>query len=341
MTIKEQIYETLASSGNALSVAEIIVLHPDWQRTYVSRALSELAEAGRVGARRNGRGMRYFVTDLAIDEDVELRGLHEDAVWDRIRQTTEFLGKLSERAENILYFSFTEMLNNAIDHSKSGTAHITMGRDKGMLNFTIRDYGIGVFNSIMTKKHLPDEMTAIQELVKGKITTMPRWHSGEGIFWTSKVADKFSLRSYGYKLTIDNVLGDYTIEKLDEGIIGTEVTFEVGVDTDKSLQKLFRDFTFDEGNLTLDITAIPVKLYEAGDVWISRSQAKRVLTGLEKYKKVIFDFKGISVVGQAFADQIFRVFRHEHPEIILEPINMGESVALMVNRALQDETGKY
>ena len=77
-----------------------------------------------------------------------------------------------------------------------------------------------------------------------------------------------------------------------------------------------------------------------GDIWISRSQAKKVLSGLDKYKKIIFDFAGIEVIGQAFADEIFRVFNIHHPNIILEPINMSESVALMVSRAQNDQTGR-
>ena len=44
------------------------------------------------------------------------------------------------------------------------------------------------------------------------------------------------------------------------------------------------------------------------------------------------------MIGQAFADEIFRVFNTEHPEIELEPINMPESVKLMVERAKNDTT---
>ena len=108
-----------------------------------------------------------------------------------------------------------------------------------------------------------------------------------------------------------------------------------------SLQQLFRKYSFDHKHLTLDTTVIPVRLFESGDIWISRSQAKKVLAGLDKYKKIIFDFAGIKVIGQAFADEIFRVFNIHHPEIELEAINMSESVALMVARAKNDPTGRH
>ena len=90
----------------------------------------------------------------------------------------------------------------------------------------------------------------------------------------------------------------------------------------------------------MDTTSIPVNLYQDGDIWISRSQAKKLLAGLERYKKIIFNFAGVEVIGQAFADEIFRVFNIEHPDIILEPINMSDSVRLMVSHAQNDLTGR-
>ena len=75
-------------------------------------------------------------------------------------------------------------------------------------------------------------------------------------------------------------------------------------------------------------------------MWISRSQAKRVLRGLEKYRRVVFDFAGINMVGQAFCDEVFRVFEIAHPEIIVEAVNMNKSVELMVTRAQRDQLGR-
>lgn len=75
-------------------------------------------------------------------------------------------------------------------------------------------------------------------------------------------------------------------------------------------------------------------------MWISRSQAKRVLKGLERYRRVIFDFAGIEMVGQAFCDEAFRVFEIAHPEIKMEAVNMCPSVELMVVRAMRDRLGR-
>jgi hypothetical protein len=38
---------------------------------------------------------------------------------------------------------------------------------------------------------------------------------------------------------------------------------------------------------------------------------------VELFKTVIFDFDGVPTIGQAFADEIFRVFANAHPQIML------------------------
>ncbi|GAH25948.1 unnamed protein product, partial [marine sediment metagenome] len=77
------------------------------------------------------------------------------------------------------------MLNNAIEHSESKKVEIIIERRKNNIIFEVRDWGVGIFNNIMNKKGLSSEMDAIQDLLKGKQTTAPSYHSGEGIFFTS------------------------------------------------------------------------------------------------------------------------------------------------------------
>lgn len=67
--------------------------------------------------------------------------------------------------------------------------------------------------------------------------------------------------------------------------------------------------------------------------YISRSEACEVLTGLEEFGKIIFNFDKVPTVGQAFADEVFRVFHHKYPDIKLEVENMSEEVKFMVVRA--------
>ena len=66
---------------------------------------------------------------------------------------------------------------------------------------------------------------------------------------------------------------------------------------------------------------------------ISRSQAKRVLSRFERFREVLLDFKGVSSIGQAFADEIFRVFKQSHPDVVILAINTTPEVDKMISRA--------
>ena len=227
------------------------------------------------------------------------------------------------------------MLNNAIEHSTSIRIGIEVSIQKKMLSFIVNDSGIGVFRNIMQKRNLKSELEAIQDLMKGKTTTMPKSHSGEGIFFTSKAGDLFILDSFGYQLIVNNEIPDVFVKKTKKIKRGTQVMFEIYTSSERHLNELFKQYT----NLTkdsdygFDKTKIQVKLYTIGSVHISRSQARRVLSGLEKFKIIVFDFDKVPVAGQAFADEIFRVFHNKHPHITLDAVNMNEGVKFMVERA--------
>ena len=50
----------------------------------------------------------------------------------------------------------------------------------------IDDDGEGIFKKIKNALNLLDEKQAVLELAKGKLTTDPSRHTGEGIFFTSR-----------------------------------------------------------------------------------------------------------------------------------------------------------
>ena len=333
MNAKEIILNILKESEVPLSALEISKKPNTPSRTYTAHLLSALLSEDKIEQIREGKSLKYFVSRVIYSKTLKLKNLQEDDIWNEIRKVPNFIESLSEQAETSLHSAFTEILNNAIDHSKSGTVSIKIESTKTDVAFTIRDFGIGAFNSLMAKNHYEDTLTAIQELIKGKNTSDPLHHSGEGIFWTSKIADYFELNSYEYSLIVDNLINDYTVKKLEKPLLGTEVIFKINQQSTKSIRDLFHQYSLDEKSLTLDTTTIPIKLYNLGEVWISRSQAKKLLVDLEKYKKIIFDFSGVDLIGQGFADEIFRVYQNAHPNMILEPVNMNDTVAILVNDA--------
>jgi hypothetical protein len=114
---------------------------------------------------------------------------------------------------------------------------------------------------------------------------------------------------------------------------GTMVWMKLNNHTSRTTRKVFDHYTSgDDYGFTK--TVVPVKLAQYGnDKLISRSQAKRLLARVELFKTVLFDFSSVPSIGQAFADEIFRVFRLKHPEIELVSIHANSEVKRMIERA--------
>lgn len=52
----------------------------------------------------------------------------------------------------------------------------------------------------------------------------------------------------------------------------------------------------------------------------------------EHFKIVTLDFDGVEEIGQAFADEVFRVFQQAYPATTLVPIHMTQSIENMYSR---------
>jgi hypothetical protein len=76
-----------------------------------------------------------------------------------------------------------------------------------------------------------------------------------------------------------------------------------------------------------------MKLAALGDEQlVSRSQVKRLIARFDRFKTVILDFDGVQEIGQAFADELFRVYGGSHPDVELLTTNMTEQVKQMWQR---------
>ncbi|MBI1862037.1 MAG: DUF4325 domain-containing protein [Deltaproteobacteria bacterium] len=261
----------------------------------------------------------------------KLKGLQEDIVFQEIDRKLQLRAQLGKNAHTVLSYAFTEMLNNAIDHARSEVSKIVIKLSNQDIEFEIRDFGIGVYQNVQRGFHLKTELEALEHLFKGKQTTAPEAHSGEGIFFTSKIADRFRLRSHRLTATVDNQIRETFIGE-ERPLLGTRVEFRIRRQTKRKLSELFAahtnaDYEFDKGQVS-------VQLSREGGL-LARSQAKRLLAGLDRYKRITFDFAGVKELGQGFADEIFRVFRKSHPQIALEFTRTTPVVEMMIRRAIK------
>ena len=111
---------------------------------------------------------------------------------------------------------------------------------------------------------------------------------------------------------------------------GTLVAMRLASHTARTTQKVFDSFTTgDDYGFTK--TVVPVRLTQYGDDnLVSRSQAKRLLARVDRFKVVILDFTGVQTIGQGFADEVFRVFVNQHPEVVLQHIKANADVGRMI-----------
>ncbi len=336
MDIHALILELLKRQGS-VRAAEV-VKRTGFSRTYVNRFFKQLCDDGTLILLGRANTARYFAANGAEAQKAKLgireihrvllnRDLAEDDVLRQLKHETGIFLQLPANIARILDYAFTEMLNNAIEHSRSKNIDIRIRRLNGTIAFAVVDKGVGIYNAIKRSHHLANELEAIQELIKGKLTTDPKRHSGEGIFFTSKVADELVIKGSGKKLIFDNRRGDVFVRDL-KPIIGTIVEFSISVKSKKDLKSIFADYAGEGYEFAK--TVVTVELFKSEGDYVSRSQARRVLTGLDKFKTVILDFKGVDTVGQAFADEVFRVWQKDHPAIRIDARNADDNVRFMI-----------
>jgi len=343
MTNKEKILKLIERKGKVTS--REIIEAVGVSRQYINLVISELIAEGKV-VKVGSTRYAFYISKVYMTEHPEAlpsvfkkkyvnQSLEEHKVFLEIEDKLPQIKELPENVRSIFTFAFSEIFNNAIEHSGSKIISIEVAVREKFLSFIINDAGIGVFRNIMKKKNLKSEIEAIQDLLKGKTTTMPKSHSGEGIFFTSKAGDIFTLDSFGQILMMDNLSDDISAHKTEVSKRGTRVIFKINTNSGRHLNNIFKKYTNlnDNSDYGFDKTEIRVKLFTSGGVHISRSQARRILTGLDKFKIVLLDYKDVPLVGQAFVDEIYRVFQNVHPSITIQEENMSEGVRFMVERA--------
>jgi anti-sigma regulatory factor (Ser/Thr protein kinase) len=304
--------------------------------------MKRLIAEGILEAQGNTKGRRYSLKLISKELfDIPLSiGLAEDVVW-RFR-ILPHIKNVRQNVVDICQYGFTEMLNNAIDHSVSDKALISYEQTYNKIIIHIMDYGVGIFDKIQKDFGLPDARSALLELAKGKLTSDRKNHSGEGIFFTSRMFDEYSLRSGFLFYTRTRQDDDeWLIETEDKPVynVGTSVMMEIATNTERTKRDVFDKYQKD-GDVVLAFrkTHVPLKLSKyPNEQLVSRSQAKRVLSRFDDFTEVLLDFDGVKEIGQGFADEIFRVFKNQHPDISLIAIRTTPEIDKMIRHVQSAE----
>ncbi len=316
-------------------ITKLAAQHFGITRQAVSKHLHRLIDERVLVSEGKTRNCAYRLYPLVEwRKEYELSdALAEDLVWRFDVQPS--LDQLPENVVDIWHYGFTEIFNNALDHAQASGAEVLLSKNAAVTELAVIDDGIGIFRKIQAELGLMDERHAVLELSKGKLTTDPANHTGEGIFFTCRVFDAFDILSGGVHFShqFDDA-EDWILERARSGS-GTMVWMKLDNRSSRTLERVFDRFTSDD-ELGFTKTVVPVRLARFGDdKLVSRSQAKRLLARVDRFKTVIFDFTEVDSIGQAFADEVFRVFASRHPQVAILATEANAAVHRMIQRAIR------
>lgn len=305
-------------------------------RQSVNRHMNGLIKEGALESKGRTRNKTYMLRPM-VDKSFRIpltADLEEDAVWRH--ELLPLLEGVRGNVSAICEYGFTEMLNNAIAHSEGTSVQVALTLFANEVRLIVSDNGVGIFDKITRALELENTRHAVLELSKGKLTTDEEHHTGEGIFFATRMLDVFSIHSGGLAfLHSQDPADSWLLERSKDHDPGTAVFMNIRTDSSRAVTDVFETYASVDGDYSFTKTHFPVMLVRYGEEnLVSRSQAKRLLARLESFREVFLDFEGVDFIGRAFADEIFRVFRRNHPDIDLVWVSTNEAVRRMIWRAL-------
>ena len=310
-------------------------------RTTIHRHLNRLLRDGEIIKTGTTRQIIYFLKTeknkkilVPIESELE-----ENNVWkESFAQDFEFLPK---NVRDICEYGFLKILNNAINHSEGTGIIIQTKWSPESISIAIQDDGIGIFRKIQNTLGFKDVREIALHLSKGMFRTDSGNHLGESIFFVSRSFDDFHIISRGTSYIRKNLDEDWFVETTKyKSLPGTSLIMKIALNSTRTIQEVYAGYQHENSEriLKFDKTNILVVLSKLEEErYVSRSQARRICFGLEKFKCISLDFKNISTIGYGFVDEIFRVFQLKYPTIKITYININEDVRFMIENALSGD----
>ena len=340
LDLNDSIILACAAQGDGL--AGVATVQTGLSRVAVSRRIKKLADSGYL--QRHGSGtrqtyslgeMRFCLLVQYVQAIAQQGG--EMAVWEQ--HLAPLLSDVRANVRNLANIAFTEMLINVLDHAQAQQVAMGMHVQGGRLQMFVADDGVGIFAKIANAAQLFDTRLAVLELAKGKFTTAPEGHSGIGIFVSSRMMDGFAIESGGLRFDphdATDALPPFAWMDakacLKPSAVQTLVRMDIALQTQRNASDVYLKYfePTDVGADAFHTTEIPVRLAQLSSELNSRSQAKWVTERATQFKTVILDFEGVQTVGQAFVDEVFRVFAVAHPHVRLKTMGLTPEVAKLL-----------
>jgi anti-sigma regulatory factor (Ser/Thr protein kinase) len=300
--------------------------------TRTRKLIHQLEEMGwlkRLGTPRQPRFAAGMMRQIV--KRYPIHGLDEDLPWSR-----DFAPHFDVPANvrQMMQHAFTELLNNAIDHSEGSTVTLSMRQTAAHVQLLVSDDGRGLFDKIREGFSIEDPAMAMLELSKGRLTSSPERHTGRGLFFTSRLADVFDLHAN----SVAFLHREWDPRQWTRGRAvrpaGSSIYLAIALDTTRTLDQVLRSASEDGASYGIEHTRLPLRLLVNEDVALeSRSQARKVASRLGQFKQAELDFDGVDHIGQGFADELFRVFARNQQGVQLVVRNAGRNVQSMIEMA--------
>ncbi len=256
-----------------------------------------------------------------------LSGLQEDAPW---RRDFAPCFALPASVQRMAQHAFTELLNNAVDHSGGSAVTVSMRQTPMQMQLLVSDDGCGLFSRIAQSFAIDEPQLAMLELSKGKLTSAPDRHLGHGLFFTSRLADVFDIHANAAAFQCRQWEQQRWRSGRPATQGGTSVYLSIALDTPRTLDAVLRAHSADGAGYGFERTVVPLHLLGGSQALASRADARRVAARLQHFSRAELDFSGVDDVGHGFADELFRVFRREHPATQLVPVAANAHINAML-----------
>ncbi|MCA9628516.1 MAG: winged helix-turn-helix transcriptional regulator [Myxococcales bacterium] len=303
-----------------------------YTRQAVHRHLRALVDAGELAVSGRARATRYYLPKSPPGAfRLDLADCDTSSTWEMVRgllipeESTDAAVELTRRC-------LTELILNAETHAAAASAELRCRTHPNLIRFELQDSGLGLFTRIRERLKLGSDLDALFTLSKGPLTTQPAAHFGRGLFLVAAACQRFELTANGLCWAQDNLRGDQLLSEAPSAR-GTLARCEIDPETELEWDGLLRQRL--PGSSPLAATG-HVKLFEHGQQFVSRAEARALLQGLEDVLDVYLDFKGVRGVGLGFAQEIFSNWQSDHPGVRIHVQHANPIVLRVLARAGAD-----
>ena len=273
-------------------------------RQAVHHHVRALVREGLLNASGNTRGRTYELRTLEhTTAQAALSDSFDEAVlWDDTM--APLMRSVRNNVAHLCHYAFCEAAHNAAAHSRGGRLSVGASLTAVAVELWAIDNGIGIFYRLAAHLGFTSEYDAVMELIKGRASTAPDHHSGDGLFMASQLVDELVIQSGN--LTLRRTSQGWALERQKLKRRGTGIHLRVITSSERRVRDVMTANADFLSGRAYEIS-LPVRLLEHGSrCLVSRAQARRLMRGVDRFSKVELDFDEIVEIGAPFMDEVAR-----------------------------------